>query len=232
MASTCRRNHQASMNALCSPPPARPARWAVVLAFTLVYLAWGTTYLAISAGVKEFPPALFGGTRIGLAGLVLLGFLHWRGETLLLSRQGLLTAALIGNILFTGGNFLVTFGEKFVVSSSAAVLVATTPLWMALLETLAPRGERLQLRGWIGILLGLGGVLVMLSPKMRDPADLVRNFGPLLIIGSAFSWAFGSFLTQRLPRGKSHLVAAAWQMVMGGAGQCLLGVALGEPERL
>src|SRR5208283_2791311 len=143
MASTCRRNHQASMNALCSPPPARPARWAVVLAFTLVYLAWGTTYLAISAGVKEFPPALFGGTRIGLAGLVLLGFLHWRGEALLLSRQGLFTAALIGNILFTGGNFLVTFGEKFVVSSSAA-----------------------------------------------------------------------------------------WQMAMGGAGQCLLGVALGEPERL
>src|SRR5437870_319152 len=78
-------------------PPARPsAPVAVLVALVLVYLSWGTTYLAIREGVKYFPPALFGGTRVGLAGLALLGFLALRGAPLRLSAGRLAWLAVAG----------------------------------------------------------------------------------------------------------------------------------------
>jgi drug/metabolite transporter (DMT)-like permease len=207
------------------PPP----RWAVPLAFTLVYLAWGTTYLAIKMGVKDLPPALFGGTRVGLAGLLLLGYVALRGETVRLPARELLWAAVIGNVLFAGGNLLITIGEKTVASNVAAVLVATTPLWIALLETAWPWGERLTGRGWLGVLVGLGGVSLLFVPKIEV---FVTDAGLLLILGSAFAWSIGSFLLRRQRRRSGHLVAAAYQMILGGGGQLVIGLLLGEPAQL
>lgn len=211
--------------ALRHPPP-----WAVPLAFMLVYLAWGTTYLAIKMGVKDLPPGLFGGTRVGLAGFVLLAYLACRGETIRLPIRELVWAAIIGNVLFAGGNLLITMAEKHVASSVAAVLVATTPLWMALLETIWPWGERLAGRGWLGVLTGLGGVLLLFAPK--EPGLLVEEVGPLLVLASALCWAVGSFLLRRQRGRSSHLVAAAYQMILGGAGQLLIGLLTGEPSQL
>src|SRR5438105_4148561 len=91
--------------------PTRPATWSLVLAFTLVYVTWGTTYLAIKAGVHEFPPALFGGLRIALAGMILLGFVALRGGQLTMPRCEFLVTALVGVLLFVGGNGLVTAAE-------------------------------------------------------------------------------------------------------------------------
>src|SRR5579884_3066514 len=130
----------------------RPASsWAVVLAFALVYLPWGTTFFAIREGVRHFPPALFGGTRIGLAGLLLLGFLALRGVRLRLPRRELLGLTVASLFLFVGGNFLVTLGltHRALESGPAAILVTTTPLWMALLEMLWPGGDRLRIFGWL-----------------------------------------------------------------------------------
>jgi drug/metabolite transporter (DMT)-like permease len=218
------------MNMLLTPPrPARPAPWAIPLAFTLVYLAWGTTYLAIRWGVRDFPPALFGGARIGLAGLVLMAFLGWRGESLQLSRRDLYWALVLGVIFFVGGNWLVTLGVKSVPSGVAAILVATTPLWTALLETCWPGGERLSGRGWIGLLVGLAGVIVL---KLDQPPDQESTLGALLIILSAMAWAFGSVLLRRHRQHGSHLVCAAWQMVLGGLALCLAGLAIGEASQL
>src|SRR5262245_6327643 len=94
--------------------PRRPARWAIVLAFSLVYLAWGTTYLAIREGVQHLPPALFGGTRLFLAGLVLVTFLALRGQPLRLQGKEFLWVGLAGCLLFVGGNGLITVAEKTV----------------------------------------------------------------------------------------------------------------------
>ncbi len=225
------------MNAPITLPRHRPpARWAVPLAFTLVYLSWGTTYLAIRWGVKEFPPALFGGVRVGLAGCVLLAYVALcSGESVRLPRRELLWAAGIGTIFFSGGNLLVTVGEKYVASSVAAVLVATTPLWMALVETAWPWGERLTPRGWAGVLTGLAGVLLLFAPKIHGESEnevLTQDFGPLLVLGSAFAWAVGSFLLRRQRGRGSHLAAAAYQMIVGGLGQTLIGVMTGEPAQL
>src|SRR6516225_10939816 len=99
---------------IAEPPTVRPARWAIVLAFALVYLCWGTTYLAIRVGVQSFPPFLFGGTRIACAGLVMLLFLALRGERLSISGAELLWSAATAFFLFVLGNGLITAGEQSV----------------------------------------------------------------------------------------------------------------------
>jgi drug/metabolite transporter (DMT)-like permease len=203
-----------------------------VLAFTLVYLSWGTTYLAIKEGVRTLPPALFGGTRILLAGLILLGFLALRGEPLRLAWREWLWAAAGGLVLFVSGYGLISVAQKTVESGVASILVATTPLWIGLLEGFWPGGDRLTPRGWLGLLAGLAGVVVLLLPQLGDPAALRQDIGPLLILGSAFSWALGSLLLRYRKSAGSHLAAAALQMILGGIGLSLVGLAVGEAQQL
>ncbi len=216
------------------PSRPRPPTWAIALAFGVVYITWGTTYLAIKQGVHDecLPFALFGGTRVCLAGLLVLGFLALRGQSLRISGRDLSHLLVGGVILFVGGNGLINLAETTVPSGAAAVLAATTPLWIALTELLWPRGERLGRRGWCGLLLGLVGVGLMLGPKLGDPAALLGDVGPLLVLGSAAAWGFGSVLMRHRRLRVNHLMAAAYQMVMGGGLLALLGLALGEAGRL
>jgi drug/metabolite transporter (DMT)-like permease len=134
--------------------------------------------------------------------------------------------------LFVGGNGLINLAQRSVDSGVASVLVATTPLWLALLETAWPWGERLSSRGWLGVFLGLGGVLVLLTPKLREPAQFLQDVGPFLVIGSASCWAVGSFILRYQPRGSPPLTVAAYQMLLGGAMLSLIGVTFGEVQQL
>jgi drug/metabolite transporter (DMT)-like permease len=209
----------------------RPPTWTLVLAFGLVYLSWGTTYLAIREGVKDLPPALFGGVRITTAGLLLFGFLALRRQPLRLPRRDLLRTALVSLLLFVGGNGLITWGEMTVESGAASVLAATTPLWLGLLEVVRPGGERLAGWGWLGLLAGLVGVLLLL-PIPADLAEFFRRPGPFLVIGSAFFWALGSIVLRGRSRRSPHLTSAAYQMVFGGSALALTGLLCGEASRL
>jgi drug/metabolite transporter (DMT)-like permease len=160
--------------------------------------------------------------------LLLLGYLAVRGRPVRLTLRDLGIVALVGCVLFVGGNGLITLAETTVPSGVAAVLAATTPLWIGLFGMLWPGGERLSGRGWLGLVVGLGGVVLLLSPKLRDPADFVRDLGPLLVLGSACCWSFGSVMMRHLRLSGSHLTAAAYQMVIGGGCLALLGLACGE----
>jgi drug/metabolite transporter (DMT)-like permease len=210
----------------------------VLLAFALLYTSWGTTYFAIKEGVKYLPPCLFGGTRLALAGLILLSYLAVRGERLLLSRHEFLWTLVGGLFFFVGGNGLITIGEITVDSGVASILVATTPLWMALMETLCPGGERLTVRGWLGLALGLAGVLVLLTPRLStsllasEQWHTVIEVGAILCLGSSLCWAFGSLILRRQRRTCSHLVLAAYQMFLGGTALSLIGLVAGEPAQL
>ncbi len=217
-----------------NPGLPRPSPWALVLAFALIYLSWGTTYLAILIGVRDehLPPALFGGVRVGTAGLLLFGYSAWQGHRLRLGRRDLRVTAGAGVLLFVCGNGLITWAEETVDSGVAAVLAATTPLWIGLLAYLWPKGERLTRRGWFGLALGLGGVLVLLAPRLSHPAAFVHDFGPLLVLGSAASWGLGALVIRHHPPAGDHLAIAAYQMMIGGAALALVGILLGEPARL
>jgi drug/metabolite transporter (DMT)-like permease len=211
--------------------PRKPPLWQVLLALAWVYLSWGTTYLAIREGVKTLPPGLFGGLRIAAAGAVLLAWLALRGRGVRLPWRELGAAWLVGGLLFVGGNGLVTVGMKTVPSGVGSVLVATTPLWMALLEAASPRGERLSARGWLGLLLGLGGVALLWAGKAHDGAA-VAGVGPLLLLGSALAWSVGSFIHRHRRGPTPLLLSAAWQSLLGGGTLALVGLAAGEAGAL
>jgi drug/metabolite transporter (DMT)-like permease len=209
-----------------SPPPT----WAVVLAFALIYISWGTTYKPIQWGVRDehLPPALFGGTRVALAGLILLSFQALRGQSLRLARGELLGVIAVSWMLFVGGNGLINLAEKWVDSGVAAVLVATTPLWLGLFAMFWPHEERLTLRGWTGLIVGIGGIVILLAPKLNDPTAFIQDLTPLLVLGSAGFWALGSLLLRHLRTRTDHLTRAAYQMIIGGSSLTLLGLSLGE----
>jgi drug/metabolite transporter (DMT)-like permease len=211
-----------------------PATWALVLGFTLVYVSWGTTYLAIRVGVdrEHLPPALFAGSRVCLAGLILLGFLALRRERLTLSGQDWSRLFWTSLLLFVAGNGLVTLAMQTVVSGVSAVLVASTPLWIGLFEMFWPGGDRLTARGWLGLFVGLGGVLILLAPKLDDPAAFWSNSGPILVLLSACCWALGSLVMRHKRLTCPHLVGAAYQMILGGGALTVLGLALGEGQHL
>lgn len=209
-----------------------PASWKLVLALAIVYISWGTTYFAIKEGVKTLPPALFAGPRLAVAGAVLLGWLLLRGESLRLTWAELGRLSLSAAAMFLGGNWLITVGEKTVDSGVASVLVATTPLFMAVLELLCPWGERLTWKGWVGLLAGLVGVVILLGPKLEQPSSLIEDLGPALVLGSAFCWALGSLILRYGRQRTSVFVAAGYQMLVGGLGLTALGVALGEVQQL
>jgi drug/metabolite transporter (DMT)-like permease len=130
--------------------------------------------------------------------------------------------------MFIGGNGLINIAEKTVASGVASVLVATTPLFMALLETLVPWGERLRPRAWLGLLLGLAGVLVLFSGRFHGHEDAAHWVGPVLVLGSALCWSIGSFLHRHHRTSCPHLVVAGYQMLLGGASMTLVGVLVGE----
>jgi len=167
---------------------------------------------------------------------VLLAYQWFRGDSLRMSRRDMLRLLGIGCLMFVAGNGLIGYGQKTVDSSMAAVLIATTPLWIGLLAMLWPDGDRLTYRGWLGLILGLAGVFVLLTPQWLSSQRAFDAAGFLLVLGSAASWALGSLLLRHVRIEQSRLTAATYQMLLGGASMLCVGTLLGEvaalPERI
>jgi drug/metabolite transporter (DMT)-like permease len=204
----------------------------VILAFGLLYTTWGTTYLAIKIGVETLPPATFGGSRLALAGLIMLAFLRLRGHCLAVPRTDWFWLVFPALLFFVSGNGLLTASEIYLASGVASILAATTPLYMALFERLWPHGERLNGRGWLGIVGGLAGVVVLVWPGWGSGGEQTSLFGVLLITGSAISWALGSFIARNRHVRAPHLVVTGYQMLIGGGSLFLVGLLLGEGKYL
>lgn len=212
----------------------RPAAWAVAVAFVVLYLSWGTTYMAIRIGVhdEKLPPCLFAGLRIGSAGALLLVYLLVRRQPVWLGGSELLWVALSGVLLFVIGNGGLTIAEDKVASGTAAVLGATTPLWIGLIETFWPGGDRLKLRGWFGLLAGLGGVVLLVRSQTVDQAGSTDLWALLLVPAASLAWAIGSLVVRHRRHGRIHLAAACYQMIIGGGALTLAGLAIGEGKQL
>lgn len=200
----------------------------ILLAFLVLYVSWGTTYAAIKIGVEHFPPLLFGGVRIALAGAILLAVLTVCGQSLVLPRQTLRNQVLIGVLFFLSGNGLLIIAERTVDSGLTAVLISPTPLLLALIEWLLPGGDRLTVRGWLGLLLGLVGAVALAAPDVSSWAQIRSDPGVVLLIGSSVSWAIGAALARHGAMPASPFVAAGYQMLFGGLGATFVGIMLGE----
>lgn len=210
------------------PPPI-----LVALAFASIYLTWGTTYKAMSIGVRDegLPPLLFGGSRILMGGMLLWIIQAFRGESLRLTLREAGLLGLVGTILFLGGNGLITIGLRSVPSGMTAVVAATTPLFMSCFALLLPHGDRLTYRGWAGLLLGVLGVLVLMQGRQSSSVP-IQWYDVAFCFGSACAWAIGSLLVRHLHLGLPRMSSASYQMIFGGFAQIALGCMLGEGNRL
>jgi drug/metabolite transporter (DMT)-like permease len=205
----------------------------LVLAFGLVYVCWGTTYLALKKAVREehLPPLMFGGIRVCIAGLLLLGWQATRRAAALRS-QDWLPVLICAILLFVGGNGLINLAGQTLDSGVCAILAATTPLWIGLLAMLWPSGERLSALGWGGLVLGLAGVLLLCVPALENAATAGFDYGYLLVLASAGCWALGSLVGRHLRIQSPHLTSAAYQMIVGGGSLAVVGVLSGEVSRM
>jgi drug/metabolite transporter (DMT)-like permease len=195
-------------------------RGKLILAFLAVYLVWGSTYLAIRFGVESWPPFMMSGLRFMVAGLLLLAWSKYRGEPLPKAGEWL-NSLLVGALLITVGNGIVSCAERSVASAVAALGVAVVPLFTLVFSQIwGHRNTRLE---WLGILLGLGGILLLnLGHNLRaDP------LGGALLLLAACGWAFGSVWSKHLQLPKGTMGMAA-QMFMGGAASMTVSVVLGE----
>src|SRR5271166_1595673 len=135
----------------------RPPAWKTVLAFSIIYFVWGSTFLAIRVGVREVPPLLLASMRFFIAGIVLFGWLRLRG-TPSPSRREWVSASLLAVCIFVLDYGLLFWAEQRVPSGIAAVMLATIPLFMALSEILFLGTQKLTLRLAFALLVGIGGV--------------------------------------------------------------------------
>src|SRR5438105_15741598 len=184
----------------------------VWLALGIVYVVWGSTYLAIAIAVQTLPPLFYSGVRFAIAGLILAAWLTIRRVDLRISRRELGGAAAVGILLLAGGNGLVNVGERPVPSGVAALIVASVPLWIVADRPIA-RG-RVGRCLLFGVPLGLAGVAILVVPGGLN--GTVDPVGTLVLFAATLSWALGTFLSPRLAMPRHALVSTAYQMISGG----------------
>jgi drug/metabolite transporter (DMT)-like permease len=218
-----------------SPTGRQPSTAAVVIALLTVYVVWGSTYFAIAVVIDTLPPLLSAGVRYCTAGILMAGVLVAnarlrRGAQPIerLSRAQWRTTAIVGVLLLLGGNGGVVLAELRIPSGMAAVLVATVPLWLAVLDAVIT-GRRPTRLAVFGVVAGLAGVAVLLVPV--EGIDGLDPIGVLLVVGAAISWAVGSMIARHQPMPRSGLLSTAMEMAAGGVALVLAGMALGEMGR-
>lgn len=201
----------------------------VVLALATVYLVWGSTYLAIRIGVESTPPYLFASTRFLAAAALLLVYLRAKRLPMPSTASDWRTIVVTSVLLLVGANGLVTWSEQWVASNQAALMVATSALWMAGFGTLGARGESLSLATWGGLMVGFLGVAVLVGDGLLQHSAPATAYLALVI--SPIFWALGSIYGRRNPLSCPPLVTATFQMLIAGVLMGLIGLAAGEGER-
>jgi drug/metabolite transporter (DMT)-like permease len=204
--------------------------WAYA-AFATVCVVWGTTYLGIAIALETVPPLLLTGSRFVIAGVIMLGIAKLRGETIPRDGRTLANLALIGFLMVGVGNLAVVWAEQWVPSGLAALLVATAPFWMAIIELFRKSGERISLRSGIGMAVGFLGVALLVSPGISGKWSLGFLLGALAIQIGGACWQLGSAHGKYNLKHVPLMSSAALQMLFGGLIVTIVGFAIGESSR-
>jgi drug/metabolite transporter (DMT)-like permease len=205
------------------------AEWQVWAALGIVYVVWGSTYLAIRVmvtGAGGLPPLLAGGTRHVIAGLIIFALLFlWRGRgALRLRRSELIGGGIVGLLLLLGGNGLVVLGEQQVPSGLAALIVAVVPLCVVVLRRIFR--EKIATGTILGVVAGFIGVAILIVPE--GISGRVDTISMLMLVGAAISWSVGSYFSKRLDMPHEPLASTGVQMLVGGAALLVTGALTGE----
>jgi drug/metabolite transporter (DMT)-like permease len=198
-------------------------------AWIAVCLLWGTTYLAIRVGLETLHPMIFAGLRFLIAGILLFGYVFLIREERLPKGREWFDLSLIGVLLLVLGNGLVVFSEQWLPSGLAALLVATSPFWVAGFQLMNTEGERLSIRALLGMLVGFAGLLLLVAPDLFGSAlGSGYLFGVIAIQIACAAWSGGSVYAKRRRVGTSPLMGSAIQMLIGGLIMTVAATFMGE----
>lgn len=213
-----------------------PSRIAVIVAYFLIYVVWGSTYYFIGVCLRDFPPFVLGTLRFVVAGTILLVACKMRGE--LLFRRGLiLKSAVCGIILLFVDQGVIMFAQRYVSSSLVAIMASSTAVWIMLLDVPQWRRNFRSVSTVAGIVLGFIGVAMLYLEQlnMQRPGGSHYEYGVLLLIGGCISWACGTLYSKYHIRDNGDeggLASSAWQMLGAGIVFALCAGLSGDFSRL
>ena len=218
------------MNVKIARPEKMAPAWLVWSALWVVYLVWGSTYLAIRYVVETMPPLLAGGVRFIAAGAIMqLVLMIRRGfKGVSVSPKEILACALVGGALLFGGNGLVMVAEQSIPSGLAALVVAAVPLWVVVLRAIFK--DRVPRATLISVIIGFVGVGVLVLPGSSGGA--ATTAGVLTVVLASAFWASGSFFSKRLPLPQDPFTSTTIQMLCGGLIMLVAGLLAGEGGRV
>jgi len=210
--------------------PLAPApRSQILIAFALVYIIWGSTYLAIRIAIETLPPLLMVGSRFFIAGVILYTWMRARG-TAAPSLLHWRSATIIGVLLLVLGTGVVVLAEERVASGIAALIVSVVPLWIVLLQWIRPGGKRPNVWVSAGVVLGLAGLWMLLDPGAGGEHRNLAVESVLLL--AALSWAIGTLYAKHAPMPESKFIGTAMEMIAAGVVLITVGLAAGESSQL
>ncbi len=193
----------------------RPSRWKILLAFAIIYLVWGSTFLAIRIGVREVPPFLLAGMRFFIAGIVLYAWMRIKG-TPSPTRPQWGAISFLALLIFVFDYGLIFWAEKRVASGVTAVMMATIPVFMAIEEICFLRTRKVTTRLLLALMVGVGGVLVLVGPLSSAGEKTIDTAGAVALIVAAISWSTATILTRKFSLPESKVMSAGAQMLVGG----------------
>ena len=213
----------------------RNHRLQVLVAFALVYVFWGSTYLAIGITDDEhLPPAVMCAMRFLIAGPLMLAACAAMGRKVRITANEALRLATIGCLLLVAGNGGLAWAEQWVPTGYAALIIAVTPIWFLILETFVFRGDRLSRRGLLGLALGISGIAILFWPKFayRSTLGIMQLVASTTLLFSSMSWAVGSVLSRKWRMKVDPFTATGWEMLFAGIGNSLVALVLGQQHRI
>ncbi len=207
----------------------RPA-WKILLAFSIIYFAWGSTFLAIRIGVQDLPPLLFAALRFLSAGIALFGWTLVRGEQPP-GRREWASVSLLAFLIFVVDYGLLFWAEQRVPSGLVAVVLATIPAFTALSEIAILQTQKLTIRLASALLVGIAGVAVLTTRTINLDSAPIDRVGAIGLLIGALSWSIASVLNRKLPLPASKTVSSGAQMLVGGVMLAAASAVAGEWPR-
>jgi drug/metabolite transporter (DMT)-like permease len=208
-------------------------RFRVMLSFALVYIFWGSTYLAMRVAVGHIPPYVVGSARFLIAGAILLAWCALMGKQIRLNRRDFFRLLTIGILLLSVSNIAVMWAEEYVPSGLAALVVALVPIFVVALEAWVFRVGRMPAHGLAGLALGIAGLLTLLWPKIASGTRLgqLELMGAAILACASVTWSLGSILSHRWNLSVDVFTAAAWQMTLAGLVNTTIALATGKLQQ-
>jgi drug/metabolite transporter (DMT)-like permease len=199
-------------------PTEQKHRVRVIVSFAALYVIWGSTYLAMRVAVRDVPPYVLGTARYLVSGPIMLAACALMGKKIRITRQDFVRILTIGVLLLSIGNMGVVWGEEYVTSGMTALIVAIVPIWVVAIQAWVFKTGRLQAKGLLGLAMGIGGLLVLLWPRIAAGSHMghLELIGTGILAVGSLAWAMGSVLSGRWSLSVDVFTSAAWQMTLAG----------------